>query len=189
MPSSSHLLTYESKGQLQDAWAAMLAPGQFDWFVTLTFRRSVGPEAANAAWADWQRWVRRKQGYRAESFRVTERTRAGAIHYHALMGRCSGLRRLSALDYWRHRYGFGQVLRYSPALGAGHYLSKYVCKSADAELDCSISRGLPRLLGRGPLTRPAASSATYSGSSMGASLMPAPSVQDSCQMPGSSTRR
>jgi hypothetical protein len=149
--ASSHPLTYESKQQLQDAWAETLAPGQFDWFVTLTFKRSVSPEAANAAWADWQRWLRRKQGYRAEWFRVSERTRAGSLHYHALVGRCAGLRRLSALDYWRHRYGFGQVKRYSSGLGARYYLSKYVCKSADGELDCSTSRRLGRLLGRGPL--------------------------------------
>jgi len=142
----------DKRQELHESWAGLLAQGRFDCFATLTFRRPVSTEAAGAAWADWTRWIRRKQGYRAEWFRVSERSSAGAIHFHALLGRCSGLRRLSALDYWRHRYGFGQVKRYLPGLGVRFYLSKYVCKDAEGELDCSFSRSFGRLLGRGPLS-------------------------------------
>lgn len=132
---------------LQEAWAETLSQARFDWFTTLTFRHNVSEQAADEAWADWVRWLRHKQGHRAEWFRVTERTAAGAVHYHALVGRCSGLRRLSALDYWRHRYGFGQVKRFSPGLGAHYYLSKYVSKSASGELLCQFSRRYELLLG------------------------------------------
>jgi len=137
---------------LQDAWAdGVLGAARFNAFATLTFRRSVSQEYAESAWSDWMSWVRRKQGHRAEWFRVAERTTAGALHFHALLGDCAGLRRLSALDYWRHRYGFGQVKPYLPGLGVRYYLSKYVCKSADAELDARFSRRFCKLLGRGPL--------------------------------------
>jgi len=132
---------------LVDAWGEFLGKMQFDWFTTHTFRHPVGPQAANAAWADWVRWVRRRNGHRAEWFRVTERTVAGAIHFHALLGRCGQVRRLSALDYWRHRYGFGQVVRFDRRLGAPHYISKYVSKNADGELDCQFSRRFRLLLG------------------------------------------
>jgi len=132
---------------LSDAWGEFLGKMQFDWFTTHTFRYPVGPQAANAAWADWVRWVRRRNGHRAEWFRVTERTVAGAIHFHALLGRCGQVRRLSALDYWRHRYGFGQVVRFDRRLGAPYYISKYVSKDADGELDCQFSRRFRLLLG------------------------------------------
>jgi hypothetical protein len=132
---------------LQEAWAETISQARFDWFTTLTFRHNVSEQAADEAWADWVRWLRHKQGHRAEWFRVTEPTAAGALHFHALVGRCSGLRRLSALDYWRHRYGFGQVKRFSPGLGAHYYLSKYVSKSASGELLCQFSRRYELLLG------------------------------------------
>jgi hypothetical protein len=132
---------------LQDAWAESLSQARFDWFTTFTFRRNVSEQTAQEAWADWVRWLRRKQGHRAEWFLVRERTAAGAVHFHALVGRCAGLRRLSALDYWRHRYGFGQVKRFSPGLGAHYYLSKYVSKGASGELDCQFSRRYKLLLG------------------------------------------
>lgn len=132
---------------LREAWTATLGQARFDWFTTLTFRHNVSEQTANEAWSDWLRWVRRKAGHRVEWFRVTERTSAGVIHYHALVGRCAGLRRLSALDYWRHRYGFGQVKHYSSGLGAQYYLSKYVSKDATGELLCQFSRRFELLLG------------------------------------------
>lgn len=156
------------------AWGDMLKGGAFDAWCTLTFRRSVGPQAADAAWADFMRWIRHKQGHRAEWFRVTETHRSGAIHFHALLGRCSGLRRLSALDYWRHRYGFGQVLPYDSRLGAPYYISKYVCKSADAELDCQFSRCFERLFGG---VRSGKGGKGKALTPQGASLMSAPSYK------------
>jgi len=125
----------------------MLAPARFDWYTTHTFKHNVSQEMANEAWHDWTRWVRRSQGHRAEWFRVTERTKAGAIHYHALIGQCSAVRRLSALDYWRGRYGFGQVMKFDSRLGARYYLSKYVSKDAAGELDCEFSRRFKLLFG------------------------------------------
>jgi len=135
------------------AWAeGVFGAAQFDIFATLTFARQyVSPEAANIAWGDWVRWVRRKVGHRVEWARVSERTKAGALHYHALLGDCRGLRRLSALDYWRGRFGFGQVERYDSGLGVRFYLSKYVSKTAEGELDVVFSRRFARLLGRGAL--------------------------------------
>jgi len=135
------------RAKLQDAWAETLAPARFDWFVTLTFKHNVSQETAHEAWSDWARWVSQKQGHRAEWFRVTERTLAGAVHYHALMGRCSSVRRLSALDYWRGRYGYGQVLKFKTGTGAHYYLSKYVSKDAEGELHCEFSRRFRRLFG------------------------------------------
>jgi len=142
-----------SRGALLDAWADLLSPGRFDWFTTHTFRHNVSQETAAEAWHDWARWVRDKQGHRAEWFRVTERTKAGAVHYHALVGRCSAVRRLSALDYWRNHYGYGQVLQFKTGLGAHYYLSKYVSKDADGELLCEFSRRFKLLFGRFSLAR------------------------------------
>lgn len=163
---------------LVDAWAdGLLGRAWFDWFVTLTFRHNVSSERASAAWSTWARWVRRKQGYRPEWFRVAERTLAGRIHFHALVGHCAAVRRLSALDFWRDLYGFGQVMPYDPELGARYYLSKYAVKEAAGDgLEWAMSRHFDRLLGRGPVSGIGSGKARQ-----GAVLMPAPGLQDGCR--------
>lgn len=127
---------------LVEAWGELLAPFPFDWFATLTFRHNVPRGVAEHGWRDLCRWLRHKAGHRVEWFRVAELQGRGAVHFHALVGDCAGVRRLSAVDWWRDRYGFAQVQAYDPGRGARFYLAKqYVAKGAGrGELDFAFSR-------------------------------------------------
>lgn len=56
---------------------------------------------------------------------------------------------MSAVDWWRDRYGFAQVQAYDPGRGARFYLAKqYVAKgAAGGELDYAFSRRFAALGG------------------------------------------
>lgn len=127
---------------LVEAWGELLAPFRFDWFATLTFRNNVPRPVAEVGWRDLCRWLRAKAGHRVEWFRVAELQTRGVVHFHALVGDCAGVRRLSAVDWWRDRYGFAQVQPYDPGRGARFYLTKpYVAKGAlRGDIDVAFSR-------------------------------------------------
>ena len=140
---------YYSPASLSTAWGEHLSRFAWDWFTTLTFKRSVSAAAADYAWRDFCKWLRQDCGHRCEWFRVAELQSRGAIHLHALMGDCANVRRLSAMDYWFTRYGIARVVPYDPARGARYYLCQYVAKDyreSDLELLCETSRNLKRLL-------------------------------------------
>lgn len=93
-------------------WCRFLASWTWDWFVTLTFRREIHPEAADKKFSVWlsqlncelhgRRW--RKHGRMVRWARALEYQRRGVIHFHALLGgeNLTKLRRLTWMDRWHH---------------------------------------------------------------------------------------
>jgi len=138
-----------SATSLATAWGEYLAPYPWDHWVTLTFapyrRRHLGgvvrlgPARRRAerpgpppdyAHREFRRWVRRVEDRGREPvwwFRGDELgERLGRLHLHALLGGTGGLLDESLGREWRA--GFSLVKRYDPALGAAHYVTKYVTK-------------------------------------------------------------
>ena len=98
---------------LPDAWTQFLMSYQWQWFVTLTFRDSTHPEAADKLFRVWVSRLNRLllgNGYRRKPqscihwVRGLELQKRGVIHFHALMYSVEDLnvklRRLDAMDDW-----------------------------------------------------------------------------------------
>jgi hypothetical protein len=112
----------------RDALAEMLGRWQWEWFVTLTFRGSPRLGYCYSAWADLIRWLRQRGG-EPQYFRGTEWQMRGTPHFHALVfGVNHAARRMDVVDWWGCRYGWARVFAYDPRLGAGFYVTKYLCK-------------------------------------------------------------
>ena len=131
---------------LLDAWAELLEPYPWDWWVDgLTFRRwpekgkerldCLTPETVRGAWDDLRGWIRRRAGHWPEGVLVVDRGEEGdRLHLHALLTGCADVRRLSAMDYWQNLYGIARIEAYDSGQGARAYLSrKYL--SSKVELD------------------------------------------------------
>jgi hypothetical protein len=96
-----------------------------------------------------------------------ERQRSGRIHYHALVDKVEGLRRLTWMDYWEQGFprpvqraimtksgrvltevdvppdgcGFARIYPYRSTGGAAHYLTKYLLKGG--VIDLYLPTGTP----------------------------------------------
>ena len=155
-----------SARSLAAAWGEYLAPYDWNHWVTLTFAPHqprdlwspvpVGPARPGAerpgpppnyAHRQFRYWVRRLGalgGAPVWWFRGDELgERLGRLHLHALLGGTGRLATQSLDREWRA--GFSLVKRYDPALGAVHYVTKYVTKGL-ADYDVSGRWGRDGLL-------------------------------------------
>ena len=125
------------------SWGGFLERFPWDWFVTLTFRGTVGEWGAERKFRRLIQRMRHDCGHRVEWFRVTEWHKFRNIpHYHALFTDCKQLRRMRYVDWWWGQgFGTARIFEYDKRLGAGHYLGKYLMKQ---DSDLSASRGLKR---------------------------------------------
>lgn len=129
------------------ALGAFLSSGQWEWFVSLTFRAEyVSPKEADRHWQAWLNSLCQSCKCRGLErpfyFRVTELQNRGTLHYHSLIGGVGDIRRLLFKDIWE-LHGFGRVERYEPSLGACHYVGKYLTKT---DGDIRFSHNLKRQL-------------------------------------------
>lgn len=120
--------------------------GTFEWdqFATLTFDSRWGeggphPDRVLALTIGWLERLFHGPRY----YICVERGRYGRTHSHALLGRGSAgapidPRALSPA--WK--FGRDQIRRFDPALGATHYVAKYLTKSPD---HWAISEGVEQL--------------------------------------------
>lgn len=129
---------YRLPDPLAEAWRSFLSRWTWELFATLTFRETVGEEHAEATWQAWTRWLEEHAGAPLAWVRADEFTRAGRLHFHALLGGewVRQVRRLSAMDAWRELElaGFAriEVPRSEGAVAA--YCSKYVTKGGAVSL-------------------------------------------------------
>lgn len=125
------------------SWGVFLDRFPWDWFVTLTFRGTVGEWGAERKFRRLVRTMRHDCGHRVEWFRVTEWHKFRNVpHYHALFTDCKQLRRMRYVDWWWGQgFGTARIFPYDKRLGAGQYLGKYLMKQ---DSDLSASRGLKR---------------------------------------------
>lgn len=123
---------------LAEAWRSFLGRWPWELFATLTFREEVGEEHAEATWLAWVEWLEEHAGAPVAWVRADEFTKAGRLHFHALLGGewVRLVRRLSAMDAWAALKGAGyariEVPRSEAAVAA--YCSKYVVKGGAVTL-------------------------------------------------------
>ncbi len=148
-----------SATSLAAAWGEYLAPYAWDHWLTLTFapprpphlggavrlgparpgpeRPGPPPDFAHREFSRFVRRVERRGGEPVWWFRGDELgERLGRLHLHAFLGGTGGLLEASLGREWRA--GFSLVKRYDPALGAAHYVRKYVTKGL---ADYAVSGG------------------------------------------------
>ena len=141
--------------KVREGWVDLLGRYQWDWFVTLTFRNCIHPEAAEKRFRVWlnqlnrqlygQRWSKKGQGvYWAKALEWQKRN---VIHFHLLMSDVQNLnetlRRLSAMDKWRDLAGFARIEVPKQQMCVARYCAKYVIKGGEIELSptlCSYAR-------------------------------------------------
>lgn len=135
---------------LSDAWASYLSRFQWDWFVTLTFRESRHPEAADKLFRVWvneinrslygKRWRQKGQG--VYWVRCIEWQRRDVIHFHVLMSDTQDLnetvRRLSSMDRWRDLAGFSKIEKPKQQECVARYCAKYIIKGGELDLSSTL---------------------------------------------------
>ena len=121
-----------------EAWAEYLGRWPWQWFVTLTFRADVHPEAADKRFRSWLAAVERERN-RVGLFdgglrwvRALEYQRRGVIHFHVLLGNVGALRYATAHEHWREGHAWIEPVRDSGAVRA--YVAKYVAKGGEIDL-------------------------------------------------------
>ncbi len=129
------------------ALGAWLSSGQWQWFVSLTFRAEyVSPKEADRHWQAWLNSLcqacKCRSLERPFYFRVTELQNRGTLHYHSLIGGVGDIRRLLFKDIWE-LHGFARVVAYDKHKGANFYVGKYLTKTDGA---LHFSRNLKRHL-------------------------------------------
>lgn len=159
MPKESYQKDIEDAGQglARDArieFGAWLSRPAWNWYTTHTFKADfVAKRKADRNWYAWFNNLRvsaKAVGLTSSCygsaapfyFRVAEYQERGTLHYHALVGGVGDIRRLLFKDLWE-LYGFARVEKYEPALGAAHYVAKYLNK---ADGDIRFSHNLTRHL-------------------------------------------
>ena len=135
---------------IREGWVDMLGRYQWDWFVTLTFRNCIHPEAAEKRFRCWlnvlnrklygRNWSKHGQGvYWAKALEWQKRN---VIHFHLLMSDVQNLnetlRRLDAMDKWRHFAGFARIEVPKQQDCVAGYCAKYVIKGGEIELSPTL---------------------------------------------------
>jgi hypothetical protein len=140
--------------RLVDAWVEYLSRWTWDWFVILTFREAKHPEAAEKVFRVWiskmnrdmygPRWSKHRRGVRW--VRAQELQRRGAIHFHALLGGVSELRRLSWMDRWYELAdGYARIEPPRDATAVRAYCAKYIVKGGEIDIDGELDPPPPSL--------------------------------------------
>lgn len=128
---------------LAEAWRGFLSRWRWELFATLTFRETVGEEHAEATWQAWTAWLEEHAGAPLAWVRADEFTKAGRLHFHALLGGewVRMVRRLSAMDAWARLElaGFARIEVPRSEAAVAAYCSKYVVKGGAVTLSPELS--------------------------------------------------
>lgn len=150
LPGSARPIPSGRVPSLSESWAGYLARFQWDWFVTLTFRESRHPEAADKLFRLFvneinrslygKRWRQNGQGiYWA---RCIEWQRRDVIHFHVLMSDTQDLnetlRRLSWMDRWKTLAGFSKIEKPKVQDCVARYCAKYIVKGGEIDVSPTL---------------------------------------------------
>ena len=129
--------------QLQDDMIVFLQQWPWEWFLSLTFRQSAHPEAADKQFRRFvmqlnrvlyhQRWLKHDQGIRW--VQALEYNRQGAIHYHALFTGVSGLRPHDCAALWHKHAGFARIEAIRNTVAVLRYISKGVPRGGELDFE------------------------------------------------------
>jgi len=135
-------MTLHSMAELQDAWVKLLDPVPWQWFMTLTFRDEIHPEAADKRFRHLismgnrelygPRWAKKEKGIAWA--RAIEKQRRGVIHMHALVSGVGDLSPLSFMARWHELSGFSKIEPIRNSLAVRRYVSKYVRKGGEIDI-------------------------------------------------------
>lgn len=123
---------------LRDAWTGMLSRYAWQWFVTLTFRADVHPEAADKRFRQWLKLLRdehRRTGVLVGELlwaRGIERQQRGVLHFHVLLANVGQLRYAQAREFWRE--GFVWIEPVGSVEAVADYVAKYVTKGGEIDM-------------------------------------------------------
>jgi len=146
LPTSKEALP----SKITEGWVDLLSRYEWDWFVTLTFRNCIHPEAAEKRFRVWlnqlnrqlygKRWSKKGQGiYWAKALEWQKRN---VIHFHLLMSDVQNLnetlRRLSAMDKWKDLAGFARIEVPKQQMCVARYCAKYIIKGGEIELSPTL---------------------------------------------------
>jgi hypothetical protein len=136
--------------RLREAWGDFVSGYPWDWFCAFSFRgmpdRKTGAlvdvptGTAHNLFSAFCRDIQKVAESPVAWFRADEYgPRGGRLHIHALISGVSHLRRMSWVDEWSRRAGWGRIFPFDPAKGGARYAAKYIVKQqGDWELN-----GLP----------------------------------------------
>jgi len=137
---------------LEDSWVEFIERFQpYHWFVTLTFKDDLSNARANKIVARFLRGMNedlfgkhyRDKGLGLPYINARERQRRGTPHFHMLVGGdCWKLKRMKYKDLWEGwngrnftRYGMARILPHDREQGARMYVSKYVTKGGEIDVN------------------------------------------------------
>lgn len=151
------------RSALEQAWVTFLAPYEWQWFATFTFREAIHPEAADKKFRYWVRllnernvghahWRPNKRHLIAQWCRGLEWQKRDVLHYHALIANLPpfGSDRAER-EHWAATWagldhsGFAYIKPVAETGGVVGYVSKYVAKGGQVDLSPSLPRFVPQL--------------------------------------------
>jgi hypothetical protein len=142
---------------IQTAWEVFLAPYDWQWFATFTFKDAIHPEAAAKRFRHWVLKLDESNGYRPRS-KLTHKRRCAwvrgleyqkrqVVHFHVLLGNlpwalaCSAQAALWA-DYWLQmgNTGFARIEVCGTSAAAVRYVTKYASKGGEIDVSPNLLR-------------------------------------------------
>jgi len=146
------LASLPKKQTLQDAWVEFIEGFEpYHWYVTLTFKNAVTNTRANKQFHRYMRRINealfgkrfREKGLGLPYVNARERQLRGNPHFHTLIGGdVWRLRRLSYMDLWEkgegrkfNANGFARIWPYDKEQGAKVYVSKYILKGGEIDIN------------------------------------------------------
>ena len=136
--------------RVRDGWAELLARYPWEWFVTLTFKEQIHPEAALKAMRLWlsmlnrqlfgPRWYK-KHPHGVYWVAAIEMQKRGVIHLHLLMAGVKDTRRLTYMDIWLNlggKNGYSRIFPVESNDAVSRYLTKYVAKDGEIFLSANL---------------------------------------------------
>jgi len=152
MIRSLGLANLPKKPTLQEAWLEFIERFQpYHWYVTLTFKNAVTNTRANKQFHRYMRRINetlfgkryRDHGLGLPYVNARERQGRGTPHFHTLIGGdVYKLKRLSYMDLWDkgegrkfNANGYARIWPYDKEKGAKVYVSKYVVKGGEIDVN------------------------------------------------------
>lgn len=107
--------------KLRDAFGEWLNRYDWEWFITLTFKR---PQSLDSSKSSFYGYLRRlKSG--ANHFTVFEGEKS-TLHVHSLLGNTEIKAKKVVEDKWEKKYGIAHVAEYDKGKGARYYMTKSI---------------------------------------------------------------
>jgi hypothetical protein len=112
--------------EARTAWGQFLTEFMWEWFATLTFRKSICPELAWRRCRAFLDEIQNASNCHLGWFAVEGRGVLGRFHLHALLVGCAHLRPREWERAWFRQAGTAQIVEYDNRLGGAHYCAKHL---------------------------------------------------------------